>query len=74
MACIASILMLQIRYKKSKVFHVTLGILISVIYYISYFFKVIIQTQNVPYILSIWGPQLILIMIVSTNLIKINEK
>ena len=75
MACIASLLMLQIRYKKSKVFHITLGILISVIiYYISYFFKVIIQTQNVPYILSIWGPQLILIMIVSTNLIKINEK
>ena len=75
MACIASLLMLQIRYKKSKVFHITLGILISVlIYYISYFFKVIIETQNVPYILSIWGPQLILIMIVSTNLIKINEK
>ena len=75
MACIASLLMLQIRYKKSKVFHITLGILISVlIYYISYFFKVIIETQNVPYILSIWGPQLILMMIVSTNLIKINEK
>ena len=75
MACIASILMLQIKYKKSKVFHITLGILISVvIYYISYFFKAIIETQNVPYILSIWGPQLILMMIVSTNLIKINEK
>ena len=75
MACIASLLMLQIRYKKSKIFHITLGILISVvIYYISYFFKVIIQTQNVPYILSIWGPQIILIMIVTTNLIKINEK
>ena len=75
MACIASILMLQIKYKKSKIFHITLGILISVvIYYISYFFKAIIETQNVPYILSIWGPQLILMMIVSTNLIKINEK
>ena len=40
--------------------------------YISYFFKAIIETQNVPYILSIWGPQLILMIIVSTNLIKIN--
>ncbi len=75
MACIASLLMLQIRYKKSKVFHITFGILISVvIYYISYFFKVIIETQNVPYILSIWGPQLILMMIISINLVKINEK
>ena len=75
MACIASLLMLQIRYKKSKVFHITIGILVSVlIYYISYFFKAIIETQNVPYILSIWGPQLILMMIITTNLIKINEK
>ena len=55
MACIASILMLHVKYKKSKIFHITLGILISVmIYYISYFFKVIIETQDVPYILSIW--------------------
>jgi len=75
MACIASLLMLHVKYKRSKIFHITLGILISVvIYYISYFFKVIIETQNIPYIFSIWGPQLILIMIVSTNLIKINEK
>jgi len=52
-----------------------LGILISVIiYYINYFFKVIIESQNVPYIISIWGPQLILFMIVTINLIKINEK
>ncbi len=75
MACIASILMLHVKYKRSKIFHITLGILISVIiYYISYFFKAIIETQNIPYILSIWGPQLILMMIVTTNLIKINEK
>ena len=75
MICIASLLMLNIGYNKSKVFHITLGILISVIiYYINYFFKVIIESQNVPYIISIWGPQLILFMIVTINLIKINEK
>ena len=57
MVCIASILMLKTRYNKSKIFHVTLGILISVlIYYINHFFNVIIETQNVPYLLSIWGP------------------
>ena len=75
MICIASLLMLNIGYNKSKVFHITLGILISVIiYYINYFFKVIIESQSVPYIISIWGPQLILFMIVTINLIKINEK
>ena len=75
MVCIASLLMLNIKYNKSKIFHITLGILISVlIYYINYFFKVIIETQNVPYLFSIWGPQIILLMIVSINLIRINEK
>ena len=75
MVCIAALLMLNIKYNKSKIFHITLGILISVvIYYINYFFKVIIETQNIPYLISIWGPQLILLMIVIINLIKINEK
>ena len=75
MICIASLLMLNIGYNKSKVFHIALGILVSVIiYYINYFFKAIIETQDVPYIISIWGPQLILFMIVVMNLIRINEK
>ena len=74
MICIASLLMLNIGYNKSKVFHIALGILVSVIiYYINYFFKAIIETQDVPYIISIWGPQLILFMIVVMNLIRINE-
>lgn len=75
MACIAGILMLNIRYNKSKIFHISLGILISVIiYYINYFFNVIIETQDVPYLISIWGPQLILAMITLINLVNINEK
>ncbi len=75
MVCIASILMLKIKFNNSKVFHVTFGILISVlIYYINHFFNVIIETQNIPYLFSIWGPQIILMMIVTFNLIRINEK
>ena len=69
MACIAAILMLNIKHNKSKIFHISVGILISVvIYYINYFFNVIIETQDVPYLISIWGPQLIFAMIVLTNL------
>ncbi len=75
MVCIASILMLKIKYNKSKIFNVTFGILISVIiYYINHFFNVIIETQNIPYLFSIWGPQMIIFMIVTVNLIRINEK
>ena len=75
MVCIASILMLKIKYNKSKIFNITFGILISVIiYYINHFFNVIIETQNIPYLFSIWGPQLIIFMIVTINLVRINEK
>ena len=75
MVCIGSILMLNIKHNKSKVVSITFGIVISVIiYYINYFFKVIIETKDVPYIASIWGPQIILSLIIFTNLVRINEK
>ena len=75
MVCIASIIMLKIKYNKSKIFHITFGILVSVIiYYINHFFSVIIETQDVPYIFSIWGPQMILFLIITMNLVRINEK
>ena len=75
MSCIAAILMLNIKKNKSKITNITLGILISVIiYYINFFFGVIIETQDVPYLISIWGPQLILAMIITVNLLNINEK
>ena len=74
MVCIASILMLNIKYNKTKIFHIIMGILISVlIYYINYFFKVIIETKDVLLIISL-GPQLILFIIVLINLVKINDK
>ena len=57
MTCLAAVLMLNIKYNKSKIFHITLGILISVIiYYINHFFNVVIETQNVPFNLSVWTP------------------
>ena len=75
MVCLASILMLKIKYNKSKLFNITIGILISVlIYYMNHFFKVIIETKDVPYIISIWGPQVVILTIVTMNLVRINEK
>ena len=75
MVCLASILMLKIKYNKSKLFNITIGILVSVlIYYMNHFFKVIIETKDVPYIISIWGPQVVILTIVTMNLVRINEK
>ena len=75
MVCIGAILMINIGYNKSKIGNIATGIAVSVvIYYVNYFFNVIIETQDVPYLTSIWGPQIILFMIIITNLIRINEK
>ncbi len=75
MVCLGAILMLNIGHNKSKIGNITIGIAVSVvIYYINYFFNVIIETQDVPYLTSIWGPQVILSMIIISNLIRINEK
>ncbi len=75
MVCIGAILMLNIGHNKSKIGNIIFGIAVSVIiYYVNYFFNVIIETQDVPYLTSIWGPQIILSMIIITNLIRINEK
>ena len=75
MVCIGAILMLNIGHNKSKIGNIIIGIAVSVIiYYVNYFFNVIIETQDVPYLTSIWGPQIILSMIIITNLIRINEK
>lgn len=75
MVMIGTILMLNIGYNKSKIFHIILGILISVIiYYINYFFNTVIETQEVPYIVSVWGPQLMILIVITINLVRLNEK
>ena len=75
MVMIGTILMLNIGYNKSKIYHIIIGILISVIiYYINYFFNTVIEKQEVPYIVSIWGPQLMILLIITINLVRLNEK
>lgn len=75
MIIIGAILMLNIKHNKSKITNIIIGILISVvIYYLNYFFNTVVETQDVPYVISIWGTQMILAIIVVINLIKLNEK
>ncbi len=75
MVSIASILMLNIKYNKSKIFNLLLGVLISVmIYYINYFLNVLSESNDLPYLISIWGSQFILILFISIGLVRVNEK
>ena len=75
MVCIAAILMLNIKQTNSKIVNLLLGIFISVlIYYVNFFFNLLSESQKIPIMTSVWGPQILLILISSISLIKINEK
>ena len=75
MILIGSILMLNTKYNKSKIFNIIVGILISVmIYYIDYFFNLLGTNERIPITLSVWFPIFILLMFSTIGLIRINEK
>ncbi len=71
----ASILMLNINYKKPKVFLIIIGILLSVIiYYINFFFGTLGKNEKIPLLVSIWTPIVILTIFSIMGMIRINEK
>ena len=75
MTVLASAIMLNIKYNKSKIFHLIFGILISVIiYYLSFFFEELGKNEQIPIGISIWIPLIIIMLISTISLIRINEK
>ena len=75
MTLLASTIMLKIKHNKSKIFHLIFGILISVIiYYLSFFFEELGKNEQVPIGISIWVPLIIIMLISTISLIRINEK
>ena len=75
MTILAATLMLSIKYNKSKVFHLIFGILISVIiYYLSFFFEELGKNEQIPIVISIWVPMIIIILFSTVSLVRINEK
>ena len=75
MTILASIIMISIKHNKSKIFHLIFGVLISVIiYYLSFFFEELGKNERLTLSLSIWMPLIIIFLISTINLIKINEK
>ena len=75
MSIIGSILMLNFKFKKSKFYNLSIGILFSVvIYYINYFFNLLGITEKTSLMLSIITPMIVLILFCFIFIIRINEK
>tara|TARA_A100000164_G_scaffold328788_1_gene316126 strand:+ start:225 stop:1304 length:1080 start_codon:yes stop_codon:yes gene_type:complete len=75
MTIFASVVMLNIKRNKSKLFHIVLGVLLSVsIYYINYFSTLLGQNERLPEVLSIWLPLTIISLFCAIGLVRINEK
>tara|TARA_Y100000816_G_scaffold269636_1_gene232746 strand:- start:10133 stop:11215 length:1083 start_codon:yes stop_codon:yes gene_type:complete len=75
MTVLASALMINIKHNKSKIFYLIFGILISVIiYYLSFFFEELGKNEQIPLGVSIWIPLIIVMLITTFSLIRINEK
>jgi len=75
MTVFASIIMLNIKRNKPKIFNLILGILLSVIiYYINYFSNLLGESERMPVNISVYMPLLILILISLVGLVRINEK
>jgi len=75
MTLFAGIIMLNVKFNKPKIFNIILGILLSVvIYYINYFSNILGENGKISTTLSVWMPLLILSLISSIGLVRINEK
>ena len=75
MTILASIIMLNIKRNRPIIFHVVLGIFLSVlIYYFYYLFNVIGKNGKIPLMLSVYLPFLILSFFILIGLVRINEK
>ena len=75
MTVFAAVIMLNVKRNKSKLFHIVLGVLLSVvIYYINYFSTLLGQNERLPETVSIWLPLIIISLFCSVGLVRINEK
>ena len=75
MTLLSGIIMINSKYKKSKIFNIILGISLSVIiYYVNYFSGLLGMNGKIPIILSVWLPLIVLILISMIGLVRLNEK
>ena len=71
---IGALLMLKLNFIKSKFFLVIVGVLVSVIfYYMNYFSVLFGKNETLPVEVAVWLPQLLILLICTLGLTKLNE-
>jgi lipopolysaccharide export system permease protein len=75
MTLFAAVIMINLKSNKLIVFHIILGIFLSVlIYYFYYLFNLLGETEKIPLLASVWLPLLIMGLFILISLVRINEK
>ena len=75
MTIFSSIIMLNIKHQKPKIFYAVGGILMSVfIYYINFFFGALGKNEQFPVLLSVWLPIFLLLITSLIGIVRLNEK
>ena len=75
MTIFSSIIMLNIKHQKPKIFYAVGGILMSVlIYYMNFFFGALGKNEQIPILLSIWLPIFLITIISLIGTVRLNEK
>ena len=71
---IGALLMFKLTFIKSQFFLVVVGVLVSVIfYYINYFSVLFGKNETLPVEVAVWLPQLLIFLICTLGLTKLNE-
>ena len=74
MSMIGSLVMLKLKQVKSKFFIIIVGVFLSVIvYYINYFSLLFGENEVMPVEISVWVPHLLLLLVCTFGMVRINE-
>ena len=75
MTILSSIIMINTKKFKSDTLKISIGLFLSVIiYYFNNLFNVLGSTEKINYLISVWGPLLILSFVIPFMTFKFNEK
>jgi len=75
MTVLSAVIMLNIGHNKPRMFYLLLGILLSVlIFYLNRFVNLLGENEKLPVNLSIWLPHIIMFILITIGLVRINEK
>ena len=75
MSVISAIIMINNKFKKNIILNIFFGVLISVIiYYLNHFSQLLGENRKLPLVLSVWFPLLIMLIISSIGIVRLNEK